>query len=178
MGHTLVFPSVFLSFWVTMSGLRTSVVRGVLLAAETEVSPSSSCLTQSSWRLTTFCCGPYLFGRSHYIGGVKHQQINFPLQSGQQALDLKTATIQFKLGSGLNNKSLKILSPVFSGGQYLQTEMFSCRCSLYELKLNEWSGEWAEPHMASINSAYVRILGSPIHKELHSISATLHNDLL
>lgn len=115
-GSHSVLPSVFLSLWVTMSGMRTSAVRGVLLAAETKVSPSLSCLTQSSWRLTTLCCGPYLFRRSHHIGGVKHQQINFPLQSGQQALDLKTATIQFKLDSGLSSKSLKILSPVFSGG--------------------------------------------------------------
>lgn len=137
-GSHSVLPSVFLSFWVTMSGLRTSVIRGAFLAAETEVSPSLSCLTQSSWRLTTFCYGPYLFRRSHYIGGVKHQQVNIPLQSGQQALDLKTATKQYKLDSGLNNKSLKILSPVFSGAKYLQTEMFSCRCSLYELNLNEW----------------------------------------
>lgn len=119
MGHALYFRLYsFPSGSLTVLGTdHLSAVRGGSVAAVTEVTPSPSCLT-------AFCCGPYLFRRSHYIGGVKHQQVNFSLQSGQQALDLKAATIQIKLDSDLNKSVLKIFSHVFQRGGSTYRQFF------------------------------------------------------
>lgn len=127
-GSCLVLPSVFISFWVThstwywpplcsqrrVSGSSDwSHTKSILSHTHTTAEPVTAC-----------CCGPYLFRRSHYIGGVKHQQVNFSLQSGQQALDLKAATIQIKLDSDLNKSVLKIFSHVFQRGGSTYRQFF------------------------------------------------------